>query len=63
MKYKVKIKYPNSYFDVGDILSPSNKIPENTVGKFINEVTGWAWVYNPQDYPDVLEPYPNTASL
>jgi hypothetical protein len=55
MKYRVKIAYPNSYFSPGDILVAHAKIPPGCFGKFIDETTGWAWVQNPEKYPDVFE--------
>ena len=56
LEFKVLINYPYSYFKLGDILVQSERIPKGSVGKFIDETTGWAWVTNPFDYPEVFRP-------
>jgi hypothetical protein len=56
LEFKVMINYPGSYFKPGDILVQSDKIPPFSVGKFINDTTGWAWINNPLDFPEVLKP-------
>jgi hypothetical protein len=52
---RVLADYPNSYFKVGDILTGSPKIPTGAVGKFINDTTGWAWVFTPEKYRSIFQ--------
>jgi hypothetical protein len=53
--YRVKLDYPNSYFKVGDMLTTSDRIPSDAFGKHIDNLTGWAWVFNPEKYPEIFE--------
>ena len=50
------MNYPNSIFKPGDILTQSDKIPEGSIGKYINDTIGWAWVFNPLEFPEIFEP-------
>lgn len=49
-QFKVIGIYPNSHFKIGDTLEESEQLPHGCVGKFIDEVTGWAWVKNAEIY-------------
>lgn len=55
LSYLVIAKYPMSNFEVGTILVSSDKIPQNCVGSFIDDVTGWAWIENPDEFSDVIQ--------
>lgn len=54
-RYRVTALYPNSYFKIGDILTTDERIPKESVGKFINDVTGFAWVYQVESFPHIFK--------
>ena len=54
-RFKVIAIYPQMNFKVGDILTTSKQIPQDSIGIFIDHVTEYAWVYTPNDYPHLFK--------
>lgn len=52
-RYEVIADYPNSIFNVGHILT-QNTQNKNRFEVIIDYITGYAWVNNPEKYPNIF---------